>query len=425
MGFEFLPTLLVLPVLLILWMLAQLKGLRYKTILNVAAIFLAAIYMFNLGKGIYTNLNNPPEWDFLTFWLDGQVAVKGQNFYDASNYKNVDLPYTPSEDFFKEIVDIGFRYPPFTMFLFLPLGYLDYYPAYLFWQILNAIFCLFSVYILWKLFLEKDGMSGLLFILAIFFMLRPTFSTFFFAQTNFVAFVLFLLYWWFKDKDWSGFFLALGFVVKPYLALIFLYPLFVRKWKQLFFAILSLVIAIAISGLFFSFDVVKNYLLGNSLGNMPAYVYSEPVNQSLLATILRSSFANPGTTSLLSQPLYIGLSLLLALVTFIVGFRSYKKDEWVLLSILFFAFLVYPATLEHYGVFLIIPVLLLLQKLSRTTNEQVGTSIIILIVYFLSGYKGGFYVFFANAFIWLICIYFELQPDLSRLLRRLPAFDKE
>ncbi|HKI54713.1 MAG TPA: hypothetical protein VJ987_11355, partial [Anaerolineales bacterium] len=61
----------------------------------------------------------------------------------------------------------------------------------------------------------------------------------------------------------------------------------------------------------------------------------------------------------------------------------------------------------------------------RTTNEQVVTSIIILIVYFLSGYKGGFYVFFANAFVWLICIYFELQPDLSRLLRRLPAFDKE
>ena len=106
-------------------------------------------------------------------------------------------------------------------------------------------------------------------------------------------------------KDWGGIFLALGFVVKPYLALIFIYPILARKWKLLIVAIFSLVSVMFLSGLTFGFDVFKSYIIGNSLGNIPVYVYSESVNQSLLAVLLRSPFASPMTGSLLSQPLYI------------------------------------------------------------------------------------------------------------------------
>jgi len=82
---------------------------------------------------------------------------------------------------------------------------------------------------------------------------------------------------------------------------------------------------------------------------------------------------------------------------------------------LFFAFCVYPATLEHYGVFLIIPILLLLQAPGQTIRDQLLVFIVVILVYLLSGYNFGYYAFFANIFIWLICISFELQIKLLKL----------
>ena len=140
---------------------------------------------------------------------------------------------------------------------------------------------------------------------------------------------------------------------------------------------------------------------------------------NLLATVLRSPYSQQGASSLLLQPLYVGISLLIAAVTVLVGFNDRQgEDDWLLLSVLFFAFLVYPATLEHYGVFLIIPVLLLLRMASQGVREQIIALLVILIVYFLSGYKSGYYTFYANALVWLVCIAFELRLNLPKVFRR-------
>src|SRR6266498_1599594 len=415
MFYNFRLALLALPILLFLRMLVRSQGPRYKAALTALVVVLDLILLFNLGRGIYATFTKPPEWDFLTFWVDGQVATKGENFYDAANYQKIDLPYPPDEEFVKEILDVGFRYPPFTMFLFLPLGRLAYTQAYIFWQLMNVLLCLMCAGLLWDLFLRNEGASGFYFSLAMLLLLRATFSTLFYAQTNFIALMVFLLFWKFRDQKWSGVFLALGILVKPFLALVLLYPIFTRRWKQLFIPMISLAVLTLISGLLFGFDVINSYVSGNSLGNMPPYVYSEPVNQSLLSWVLRTPFISQSSGSLLFQPVYILGALMLAAVTFIVGIRNYRQENWLLLSILFFAFCVYPATLEHYGVFLIIPILLLLQAPGQTIRDQLLVFIVVILVYLLSGYNFGYYAFFANIFIWLICISFELQIKLLKL----------
>jgi hypothetical protein len=409
MNFEFKFVLLTLPVLVFLWMVVRYKYHQYKMLFTSIAVLVFFVYAFNLARGIVESMANPPEWDFLTFWVDGQVAARGENFYSVSNYQNLQLPYEPSQDFKREILDVGFRYPPFTMFLFLPLGYLEYGTAYVFWQVCNAILCFVSIGLLWRLYLRDDGIWGLSFILALFFMLRATFSTFFFAQTNFIALAFFLLFWHYRKKDWSGVFLALGFVVKPYLALIYLYPVLARRWKQLAVAFISLFGISVISVMAFGMDVFTSYIVGNSLGNMPAYVYSEPVNQSLLAVLLRSPFSQPMTGSVLSQPLYLGSALIVAVVTLLAGLKGYRNDEWLLVSILFFAFLVYPATLEHYGVFLVIPVLILLKDVNRNWIGKILVFMFVLTLYFFSGIRSGYYTFFANALVWMMSIVFVLR----------------
>jgi hypothetical protein len=105
------------------------------------------------------------------------------------------------------------------------------------------------------------------------------------------------------------------------------------------------------------------------------------------------------------NPLYLGISLLLTLITVWVTTMKKNSDEWVILSILFLALIVYPANQMFYSVFLIIPVVLLLQySTTATVNERLAIFLIIFVTYFLSGYNSGSYMFYANLFMWLVCI---------------------
>lgn len=76
---------------------------------------------------------------------------------------------------------------------------------------------------------------------------------------------------------------------------------------------------------------------------------------------------------------------MLATVTLTTGLRRDKQNDWQIVSILYLAFLVYPGTLEHYGVFLVVPVLMLLKDSTRPIFERVAIFLIVLSIYFLSG----------------------------------------
>jgi hypothetical protein len=227
-------------------------------------------------------------------------------------------------------------------------------------------------------------------------------TTFHGSQTNFIVLLFFLIFWRTRSKDWSGVWLAFSVVVKPYMALLYIYPLFARRWKMLTIAVLTLLVVAYLSILVFGLDVFVSFFVENPTSKIPSLAYFEGINQSLLSTILRF---NPGqiiTGSPLLIPLYLGISLLLTFITIWVIAMEKNNEDWAVLSILFLALIVYPASLEHYSVFLIVPVVLLLQDSSRTMKERVAIFFIILAIYFLSGY--GNYVFYANLFMWGVCI---------------------
>jgi hypothetical protein len=346
---------LMLIILLLFYGSRTKKTFSSFLFLPVSVLIIVA-FLFGMGNYIRINYHQPPEWDFLVFWLDGKVAINSGNFYIAENYQEISLPYIPSDEFRSEIIDVGFKYPPFTMFLLLPLGMFDISTAYLLWQLLFSLFCVASIYGLWRLFSQDNKISGLLLAAALLFLLRPSSSSFFYAQTNFLVLFLFLLFWHSRSKAWCGVWLALCVVVKPYMALLYLYPLFTGKWKVLAIAVLTLLTLTFLSVLAFGSDVFVSFF-NNPTSKVPSYLYTEGVNQSLLATILRLTSNQVIKESPLLNPLYLGISLILAFTTVLITIKNRSNnDGWTVLSILFFALLVYPATLEHYSVFLIIPV---------------------------------------------------------------------
>jgi hypothetical protein len=405
MQFAFkLLVLIIIPITGFIFYFSQKKNSPLLVLAKIYLLVLFVLTILSIGNYVYLNYEHPPKWDFFSFWLNGKVGISGKNFYNAENYQAIPLPYEPGEDLRQEIIDTAFWYPPFAMFIFLPLGLFDMGNAYVFWQILTFLVCCGCIYLLWKLFLSKHKLLGLLLVAVLLIRLEPARLTFNYSQTNFLTLLFFLLFWKNKDKATSGIWLALSVMVKPYMAFLYIYPLLIRNWRMLLTAILALMVLTILSILTFGFDVFVSYL-DNPVPHTPVWNYIEITNQSLLATLLRAK--DQSTTEhegLLSNPLYLGISFLMTLTTVWIALKKNKNHDWVILSILFLALIIYPANQGFYSVFLIVPVALLLQNMNQNIKEQWVIFFIIFITYLLSGYDSGHYMFFANLFMWFVCV---------------------
>ena len=372
MQFLFKLFILLIPVIVFLFYYPYLKKGPVAVLVAFFLLAISTIFIFHVGNETYTHYYQPPVWDFQVFWLNGRVGAQGLNFYIPENYHAMAQTLQPDEGFTREILDVGFWYPPMTMLLFVPLGWFDISNAYLLWQILNLLICAACIYILWGLFPNENRKFGLLLVSALIFRLTPVHSTFHFSQTNFIALLFFLMFWRYRSKDWSGIWLALCVVIKPYMALLYIYPFFTRKWRMLTVAVSSLLMLTLLSVLAFGSDVFVSFFVENPTSKLPILAYTEGINQSLLSTILRFDRHQAISKSPLLNPLYLGLSLLLTSITIWVTVMKKNSEDWTVLSILFLALIVYPASLEHYGVFLIIPVVLLLRRIETEPNDAHG-----------------------------------------------------
>jgi Glycosyltransferase family 87 len=420
MQFAFkLLVIIIIPITGFIFYLSQKKNSRLLVPAKIYLLLLFIPTLLSIGTYVYLNYDHPPKWDFFSFWLNGKVGISGENFYDAENYQAIQLPYEPGEELRQEIIDTAFWYPPFAMFLFLPLGLFDMGNAYVFWQILTLLICCACIYLLWKLFLNKYKVLGLLLVAVLLIRLEPARLTFNYSQTNFITLLFFLLFWKNRDKATSGIWLALSVMVKPYMVFLYIYPLLIRNWRMLSSAILTLIALSVLSILAFGFDIFVSYL-DNPVPQTPVWNYIEISNQSLLATLLRTNDQLPtGHESLLSHPVYAGVSFVMTLITVWVTVKKDNNHDWAILSILFLALIVYPANQVFYSVFLIVPVALLLQNMDRNTKERWIIFFIIFITYLLSGYDSGNYMFFANLFMWFVCIIIALRSSIENM----PASD--
>lgn len=222
---QVLATLVSVPVLLLGFHYRHALTRRQQVILGI--LVLVIITVFGLGNAfiMYRNINKPPIWDFLTFWLNGQVAVRGLDFYEPESYQMISLPISPGDAFTSEILEVGFWYPPPTMFLFLPLGFFDIQIAMILWYIAHCIVLALDIGLLWKIFLGRTGLIGVVLVIALVIVLGGTLSTLRFGQTNFLALLMLLLFWRNQERQHSGMWLILGAFVKPFLLLMLINPI--------------------------------------------------------------------------------------------------------------------------------------------------------------------------------------------------------
>ena len=264
---------------------------------------LAAFILFGVNT-MRENVSQPPIWDFLVFWLDGLVGLSGDNFYDPATYHQVELPISVSSEFRAEVLDVAFRYPPPTMFLFLPLGLFDIRTSILLWYIVQCLILLGSI-ILLRNTLFSRSVDDLLFVSVLVLIVYGTLSTLVVAQTNFMALISVLLLWRYRQSWKGGIWLAFGVFVKPFVAFLLLFHLLRRQWKVFLSTLAFLVLFSTLAVMAFGVSTFAAFLLESPYSRIPVFLYNELGFQSLAATIYRQDFAAfASTSSYIESPVF-------------------------------------------------------------------------------------------------------------------------
>src|SRR4051794_25678870 len=215
------------------------------------------------------------------------MAVLGGDFYVPWRAMALAVASDPSDEFSRLILHSGFWYPPPTMLLFAPLGFVSMRIALAVWYVVQAGFACGAAWLLWRMFLREEGAVGLLVAAMLLLALPPARSTAWFAQTNFMLLFFFLLLVRDRDKPRAGIFLALGAVVKPYFLLLLGYFLFKKSWKAIAVSSATLLVALLLSAALFGLEPLTTFVASNPTSRVPGYVYGELINQSLIGMLVR------------------------------------------------------------------------------------------------------------------------------------------
>jgi hypothetical protein len=386
----------------------QLTQSQQKFLLSLALAIILTYGLRTVSTG-YKIISQPPTWDFHLYWIYGQVGSRFLNPYDQSTLIQFAQTLKPSEVFLNELYFFQF---PSLIFLFLPLGWFDINTAAFLWFCFLAIVLILDIIILWSIFYDKTDYKNLILVALLTLTLEATHYTLMHTQINFIVLLAFLMYWQKRESITGGIWLGIGMIVKPILAIVLIYPVLRKHWRPLLGVVVAVIVSSAITIMAFGPEMFFGYFANNPIiHKMPNYLYTEDINQSLLATILRQTNFNFSQGSPYMQPIFICISALITGITsFLIFPRKEEKEsypDYALALTITFALLLFPKTLTHYAVMLIVPILIVWTRCEEVSSSSLLILIFVTAEYVLVSLKGVF-VFISILSAWLfiagICI---------------------
>lgn len=387
---------------------------RHNTFVWIVYFLIFTITIsFFISKIIY-RMFHPEVWDFTCFYLYGNVASNGQNFYLPENFQTafnlfnfpdaLNIPQADFSTFVTSCVDVGFPYPPPTILYFAFLGFLSYHTALILWTLFISIFAFISIYLAYSLFLKEYNIKGLILTAILCFLLDSSKSTVFYTQTGFILLFLLLLMKKFSDNKIAGVFLALAIFTKPLMLIFGLYFLFRKKWDAIIYGIGSGIVLVVITLLFFGKEVFKSYVFNNPAARLPASVFFEGINQSLHSVLLRHNLITLDNPEVYTFITIVILSLTGVLLLYLLKKKLYNNIWSVLLLI---GLLIYPGTLGHYGVLLLFIIFQFFDKQNKLYFNPFINILLIGIIYLLMALS----LFSTICFLLLVVLYKSMNPD--------------
>lgn len=384
------------------------------------AVSLILVFGGKIVLTMVANVVDPPEWDFQLFWLFGRATVLGLSPYDHESLLRLAGSLQPSAAFLKELY---FFHSPPTLFLFAPLGWFDLREAYLTWYVLLSVSFILDVILLRRLFLPATGPAGLLLAAALSLMLRSTVTSFLFGQTNVIVLLLLLLFWSQYARARSGAWLAFAVLIKPLPVFFLAHLALLGRWRTLALTFgVSALACLAAVGVF-GLKMVLPYFVSNPiLSSMPPGLYSEDMNQSLFATILRTARQGvDGASPTVYAVFLIAALLQLGVTAWLLSRIGSRCPDLALALTMGVALLVFPKTLEHYGLFLL-PSFFLLW---RYRGAQLGaTSLLCVVIAVAYALNGRGFVFACILLTWLLLVSLAIRESQRLTMTKAPGLSR-
>jgi hypothetical protein len=348
-----------------------------------AALFLcAAALLFIYGLRFVDYFRGPPEnWDFMAFYFDAYVARFGESLFSPGEYhlaaKRLDeemnaLGIVLGDNFRREIIDVGFKNPPFTAFVLYPLTFLPMEASHAAWRSMVVVSILMLAAVMAKNLSDHCRPTGhlrfldcLAFCLVIVLTMRAATMTMVYGQTSAIVAIFLLMAIAAGEKNSAGIWAALAVIVKPVAGIIFLYFILLRGWSRILTSIGVLLIAAAASAIAFGVDDWIAYLRLDFAERSPAWLYFQDNTTSLLAEVMRWKGVNdhPWKSPGLMEGFYATSLLLLAVSSLLVLRYGRLQPRLAAALLIAVGLTIYPGTQVSYGVITAIPLAIVLIEL--------------------------------------------------------------
>ena len=358
-------------------------ALRYA--LAASTVFAAAA----LAHHAVSTVRHIGEWDFACFWLYGHAALAHANVFDPATYHALapSVPISFDDQFEREVLDVGFPYPPPSILLFAPLGlFHNFAAASGVWLLAMLGGLSAGIAILAH---RREWLAALA-IAALAIAMPATYDNVTLQQTSLLAFALVAGAYAGRRSYWGGAFAALAFVVKPYLIVAVVWLALRRHGHAFAASILTLVAITAASLPLIGPGALATYASNNPIVRLPPSVLSEYWAASLYSLFLHVPGAAAPTSAAapFHSGIYLACSALLAALTcwFVVKVPR-ERDDLALGLLLMLGLLIYPATSSTYAVVLVIALL----AIARATHGDRSRAFLFAL------YALGFYASNANA----------------------------
>jgi hypothetical protein len=200
----------------------------------------------------------------------------------------------------------------------------------------------------------------------------------------------------------SGIAASMSALVKPLAAIPALVLLLGKRWPAVIAAILTGCVLLVTSIVIFGTDDWASYLRQEYATAAPAWIYYEPINQSLLATLCRAfGLSDVPWANLPVVLTYTVLSTIICLPSFWLAAKITRVDfSSAYCLLLLAALLVYPGTQITYGMLLSIPMAIELRKQIRSRTHEMTTLLFLATTIVLFGLG----LFAVNVFVWMIFV---------------------
>ena len=170
-----------------------------------------------------------------------------------------------------------------------------------------------------------------------------------------------------------------------------------RNWRALGVGFAACIVLALATGAIFGWEPIRTFIYDSPFARLPAEVHSELVNQSLYGTILRLTHSELEAHSARVNVEFALVAIVLTSISVLLASRSWREAPELSYSlILTCGLLVYPSTLAHYAICLVVPLLLLWRRQESRGGEWVVIAFMAL-VGLVTGIAHGRYAFWAIA----------------------------